>query len=189
MRHAGLAIAILIFASAAPAWSTESVWLFGSAGQTSTSNQGTSYAGYQFQAGVRLPSEPHDRTSIGFSLSRVFDPSLDTRTNLIAHADYRLIGELEVGFLGGVQILHWGENSRTYLKPLVGGEMRYTFLQTRASAYSIFAAYEAAGGSTGSLALDGGTHTMSSNTFALGLTASFGFFEGETSSTRMARNP
>jgi hypothetical protein len=64
----------------------------------------------------------------------------------------------------------------TYLKPLIGLEVVSLFYTRGAGTLSAFAAYEVFQGSTGSVALDGGSRDLATKSFSLGLVVSFGLF-------------
>jgi hypothetical protein len=151
--------------------------LWGAAAPSTTGTDATRYPGFQLAAGLEFPPTPSDHQSIGFSLSRLIDSSPIDRYDLVAHFAYRIWESFDLGILGGIEFLnvHASPNS-TYLKPVIGAEARYIVKRFGRDALSVFAAYEVARGSTGSLALDGGTNALSARIFSLGLALSFGVF-------------
>jgi len=151
------------------------VW--GGGGYVSSGVAGERLQGAKLIAGIRFPSIASERQSIRVSAARAFDGGNVDRYSLLAHVGYRLADPLEVALLAGVGYLERsGPLKGTYLKPLIGLEVVSLFYTRGAANVSAFAAYEVFQGSTGSVALDGGTRDLATKSLSIGLVLSFGLF-------------
>ncbi|MBS1961361.1 MAG: hypothetical protein JST04_04020 [Bdellovibrionales bacterium] len=155
---------------------THSFQLWGGIAGSTTHSQNADHTGALLVGGIALPVAPADRQSIRFSVSRLFDDSGIARYNLLAHFGYRFTERFGAGLLGGVEYLERGDSSHTYVKPLIGAELNYGLVFTPDHAASLFLAYESAQGSTGTLAFDGGSDSISARIISLGLALSIGLF-------------
>jgi hypothetical protein len=175
--RAAVLIPFLLFASAAPGRAAESTAgpvFWGGGGSALTQSQNQDYNGFLVVGGIALPSGTADRQSIRFSLSHVFDASPIARSNLLCHFGYRITDRFGAGLLGGVEYLDAKDSAKSYLKALIGAEANFLLFTGPRSAVSLFTAYESARGSTGTIALDGGTAAESATFLMLGLVFSLG---------------
>ena len=154
----------------------QSLRLWGGGAFNSSSISGIQYSGEKIQAGVHFPAPPEERQSLRISASRVFDSSTMNRYSFLAHIGYRILGPLEIAFLGGVGFLEDSQSGGTYLKPVIGAELMSPLFNHGRSTVSAFASYEVFQGTTGSIALDGGSDALTTRSFSVGLGVSFDLF-------------
>lgn len=172
----GIASIPLFFPSLSRADATDSFRVWGGGGYISTGTAGERFRGGKLIGGIRFPSLTTDRQSIRASISRSLDSSPTDRYSLLAHVGYRVADPLEIALLGGVGVLYRPSNHGTYLKPLIGAEI-VSLLATRGgSTLSAYLSYEVFQGSTGSIALDGGTEDLAAKTVSIGIVLSFSLF-------------
>lgn len=155
---------------------SDSFRIFGGGGYASSGTTGDRYPGGKIIGGIRFPSLATDRQAIRASVARTIDSSPTQRYSLPAHVGYRIADPLEIALTGGVGVLHRPATSGTYLKPLIGVEIVSLFATRGSSTLSAFLAYEVFQGSTGSIALDGGTNDLAAKTISAGLVLSFSLF-------------
>jgi hypothetical protein len=173
-----LTFAFILVLSSAPSWARadeprSGIAIWGGAAAGVAHHDETNDHGTLVVAGIGLPAVPTDRRSIRFSVSRLFDGSPIARYNLLCHFGYRITDRLGAGLLGGVEYLDVKNSPDAYLKPLIGAEVDFVLAATASSVLSLFTAYESAQGSTGTLALNGGSAAESAGIISLGLVVSF----------------
>ena len=148
---------------------------------STTSSSGQDHRGFLILAGTEFPSLENERQTVRLSVSRIFDQSQIDRYNLALHIGYDITPRFNFGLLGGVEYLRLTSPSNSYLKPLIGAEAIYVLKRFRRQALSAFATYQAAQGSTGTLALNGGPTSLSANIFSVGVIFSFSVLQDQLS--------
>lgn len=147
-----------------------------------TRTQGTNYGGFGADVKFSMPTSNLKKTSLGFSLRRVFSSESVQRYDGIAHFDYFFNPYLQAGILGGLQYISENNASASYLKAVLGlqaGARLFSWSRTEWSQSAIWmiADIRSAAGSSGSLLINNGSPNLKSALTSIGLYYSFAIVE------------